>query len=365
MDTSPLRYLSAADVMAAMPDIETRLELGAKTMVALVDDAQLPPKIGVYPGPVESFAHAMPAWMRGAAGDGSEDLLGIKWVASFPANASAGLPNIHGTAILSDATTGLPRAVMDAGGITAQRTAAVSGAAIARWGPQPDVEVNVAIIGAGVQARSHLPIIAHLLPGAAVTLCDRDAERLGVLAAEVEAGRFGSIGSVATTTDRSAAVVGAALVLTMVSFGAERQSIPETAFAVDATVVAVDYDMCVPSPLASGASLFLTDDQDQFEANHTDVAFVGYPPPMAMIGEAITAQTPRPPGRVLIFTPGRGSGRCRLRRRHPACRGGAWPRHHPGAVVGMPRSARRKLDTPSIESLPLDHVSSRESVPFD
>ena len=40
-------------------------------MLALVDDAQLPPKIGVDPAPADSFAHAMPAWMRGAAADGS------------------------------------------------------------------------------------------------------------------------------------------------------------------------------------------------------------------------------------------------------------------------------------------------------
>ena len=162
MDLPPLRYLSADDVAAAMPGVDERLELGARTMVALIDAAQLPPKIGLYPAPAESFAHAMPAWMRGAAPDGSDDLLGIKWVSGFPANAAAGMPVIHGTVILSDARNGLPRAILDAGGITAQRTAAVSGAAIARWGPPVDAgpDVRVTVIGAGVQARSHLPVIS-------------------------------------------------------------------------------------------------------------------------------------------------------------------------------------------------------------
>ncbi len=297
MDT-PLRYLSAADVRAAMPDIDTRLELAERTMLALVDDADLPPKIGVHPAPADSFAHAMPAWMRGDAADASDDLLGVKWVAGFPENAGRGLPAISAMTLLSDARSGLPRAVLDAGGITAERTAAVSGVAIARWGPaEPG---PVAIIGAGVQARSHLPVVAHLLPGVAVRLCDRDPQRLTTLATEVAAGDHGALGEVSTTTDPAEAVRGAVLVLTLVSFGPDRQSIDEAAFAADATIVAVDYDMCVPAKLAARARLFLTDDREQYLANRTDAQFVGYPEPDAMIGEAIAAGTPRPEGRVLV-----------------------------------------------------------------
>jgi ornithine cyclodeaminase/alanine dehydrogenase-like protein (mu-crystallin family) len=262
--------------------------------------------------------------MRGAAGDGSGDLLGLKWVAGFPTNASAGLPAIHGTAILSDARTGVPRVVMDAGGITAQRTAAVSGAALLRWGPRV-VDASgalggsggsgttvpsgmaVAVIGAGVQARSHLPVIDHLLPGAALVLCDRDGARLATLADEVAAGEHGShFRDVRTSADAAAAVDGASVVLTMVSFGPDRQSIPETAFAPHATVVAVDYDMCVPATLADGAALFLSDDREQFLANRSGEVFLGYPEPMAMIGEAISNDTARPEGRVLVSHLGAG-----------------------------------------------------------
>ena len=294
----PLRYLSAADVQAAMPDVTMRLELAERTMLALVDDAQLPPKIGVHPAPADSFAHAMPAWMRGDADDASEDLLGLKWVAGFPQNAGRGLPTISATTLLSDAVNGLPLAVLDAGAITAERTAAVSGVAIARWGPaEPG---PVALIGAGVQARSHLPVVAHLLPGVAVRLCDRDPARLAALAAEVEAGDHGSLGEVSATTDPAEAVAGAALVLTLVSFGPERQSIAQDAFAADATIVAVDYDMCVPAALAERASIFLTDDREQYLANRTGSQFAGYPEPDATIGEAIAAGTPRPEGRALV-----------------------------------------------------------------
>ena len=304
MNTPPLRYLDAAAVLAAMPGIDERLKLAERSMVALVADAQLPPKIGVDPAPTDSFAHAMPAWMRGPAADGSADLLGLKWVVGFPQNAGRGLPVISATTILSDALTGLPLGILEAGGITAYRTAAVSGVAISRWGPRADGPV--AVIGAGVQARSHLPIVAHLSPGAEVILCDRDPARATALADEVEAGVHGDLVRVRTTTDPVAAVADAALVLTLVSFGPERQAIPESAFREDATIVSVDYDMCVPASVAAGADLFLTDDRGQYLANRTETQFVGYPEPVAMIGEAISSGTSRPYGRVLVSHLGAG-----------------------------------------------------------
>jgi ornithine cyclodeaminase/alanine dehydrogenase-like protein (mu-crystallin family) len=302
MDAPPLRYLSAADVMKAMPDVEERLELAVRTMLALANDSELPPKIGVHPRPIDSFAHAMPAWMRGLEADGSGDLLGTKWVVGFPANADRGIPAIHGTVLLSDATTGLPRAVLDAGPITAHRTAAVSGAAIARWGPLGDGAARVAVLGAGVQARSHLTVIAHLLPGASLTLCDRDSKRLEALAADARVGAndVGRFAEVSTTSDLIDAVRGADLIVTLVSFGPHRQVVPADAFGEAATIVAVDYDMCVPASVADGAALFLTDDRAQFLANRTATMFVGYPEPESTIGEAIAADTPRPAGRVLI-----------------------------------------------------------------
>ena len=282
-----------------MPTIEERLVLARRTMTALVDDAQLPPKIAVHPAAPESFAHAMPAWMRGHDQD---DLLGMKWVVGFPANVELGLPAFHGTVLLSDAVTGLPRAFIDAGPITAHRTAAVSGTALQRWGPVTDGRPRVAILGAGVQARSHLPVIAHLLPDADLVLCDRDDTRRDALADDVRSGRdsLGAYASVSSTADLAAAVDGADLVLSMVSFGPDRQVLRADDYAPAATIVAVDYDMIVPAALAAEAALFLTDDRGQFLANRNDTTFAGYPEPHAMIGQAILDDTPRPEGRVLV-----------------------------------------------------------------
>ena len=81
-DEPPLRYLSAADVTAAMPPVAERLRLAEQTMTALVADAELPPKIGVHPRPAGSFAHAMPAHLRGVTKTNSIDALSFAAVAA-------------------------------------------------------------------------------------------------------------------------------------------------------------------------------------------------------------------------------------------------------------------------------------------
>ena len=61
----PLLYLDADDVRAAMPPVRERLDLARRTMIALVADAELPPKLGVHPRPKASHTAAMPALLRG------------------------------------------------------------------------------------------------------------------------------------------------------------------------------------------------------------------------------------------------------------------------------------------------------------
>ena len=302
MDVNPLRYLSAADVLAALPDVEERLHLAERTMLGLGAGAQLPPKIGVRPGPADSFAHAMPALLRGSADDGSDDLLGMKWVVGFPENVAAGLPAIHGLTVLSDGRTGRPRAIVDAGALTAHRTAAVSGLAIRRWGPPPGQAARVALIGAGAQARSHLPVVAHLLPDAEIVLHDQDRSRADAVAHEVteSISSLGPIAAVRVADDPVAALHDADVVLTMVSFGPRHQALPAQAFETAGLVVAVDYDMCVPAGLVRSADLFLVDHREQYLANVTPTTFAGYPEDPGTIGEAIRAAVARPDGCVVV-----------------------------------------------------------------
>jgi ornithine cyclodeaminase/alanine dehydrogenase-like protein (mu-crystallin family) len=295
-----LRYLSADDVTAAMPPLDERLRLAERTVVALVADAELPPKIAVHPRPAGSFGHAMPAHLRGADAAGADDLVGMKWIAGFPENRSRGLPALHGLVLLVDALTGVPAAILDAGPITAERTAAVSGVAIARFAPPVAGRApRAALIGAGIQGRSHLAVIGRTLPSVRLAVFDRHPDRAAALAdAARSTDGIGEAVSAATARD---AVSDADVVVTAASFGPVRQVMGPDWLAPDALVVPVDYATYCSAEVASGAALFLVDHREQFLANRDAGAFDGYPDPTATLGEAIVASTERPAsGRVVV-----------------------------------------------------------------
>jgi ornithine cyclodeaminase/alanine dehydrogenase-like protein (mu-crystallin family) len=299
LDRPVLRYLSASEVMAAMPPLDERLELAERTMVALVADAELPPKIAVHPRPEGSFAHAMPAHLRGSDPDGGNDLIGMKWIAGFPANRARGLPALHGLVLLTDPATGAPTAILDAGPITAERTAAVSGVAISRFAPRLENRAPVvALIGAGAQGHSHLAVVGRVLDGAQLLIFDRHPDRAEALAAEARA--TPGVGAAEVASRARDAVEAADVVVTAAAFGPIRQVMTNDWLTPDALVVPVDYATYCAAEVARDAALFLVDQREQFLANRDAGSFDGYPDPTATLGEAILAGTPRPEGRVVI-----------------------------------------------------------------
>jgi ornithine cyclodeaminase/alanine dehydrogenase-like protein (mu-crystallin family) len=80
--------------------------------------------------------------------------LGLKAVTFYPSNAERGIPTHMATIFLVDPQTGAPLAIMDGRFITEMRTAAVSAAATNLLA-SPDAKI-LAILGSGVQARSHV-----------------------------------------------------------------------------------------------------------------------------------------------------------------------------------------------------------------
>ncbi|HET9850895.1 MAG TPA: hypothetical protein VFP56_00150 [Candidatus Limnocylindrales bacterium] len=296
----PLRWLSGGDVVAAMPPLEERLRLAELTMTALARPgaAQLPPKIAIHPRPEASFVHAMPSHLRGE--DASGDLVGMKWVAGYATNTALGLPGIHAVVVVNDPETGIPTAVLDGGPITAERTAAVSGVGLRHFGPAGGAAQEVAMIGAGVQGRSHLAVFAGLLPGARLRIFDRSPERAAALARVARATEGIASAEVAATARE--AVDGASVVFSAASFGPaeERQSMTNDWLRDDATVIPIDYATYCAAQVARDAALFVVDQREQYLANRDAGNFDGYPDPMATIGEAILAGTPRPAGRVVV-----------------------------------------------------------------
>ncbi|HVM29492.1 MAG TPA: hypothetical protein VM305_01790 [Candidatus Limnocylindrales bacterium] len=274
---APLRYLSTAAINACLPTVEERVDLAQQALVALArDDAEMPPKLGVHPRE-GAFLHAMPAWLR------SGDLVGLKWVSAFPGNKSRGLPAITGLIVLNDPETGLPTWVMDAGRITAVRTAAVSGVAIRLLAPS-DASA-VAILGAGVQARSHLEVVAALLPRAEVRVHDRHPERAATVAREAGA----ALGEERVRPARSVdeAVAGADVVITVATLGAEARRLEARDVAPGALVVAVDFATYASPQLAESAAEFSVDDRGQFLRYRELGYFDGYREPTSMIGELV------------------------------------------------------------------------------
>ena len=82
------------------------------------------------------------------------DGLGQKIVTFYPPNATRGIPTHMATIFLNEPETGAPLAIMDGRLITEMRTAAVSAAAT-KLLASPDAR-TLAILGSGVQARSHM-----------------------------------------------------------------------------------------------------------------------------------------------------------------------------------------------------------------
>jgi ornithine cyclodeaminase/alanine dehydrogenase-like protein (mu-crystallin family) len=90
------------------------------------------------------------------------DGLGLKAVTFYPSNAERGIPTHMATIFLVDPETGRPLAIMDGRLITEQRTAAVSAAAT-KLLASPDATV-LAVLGSGVQARSHVEALRLVRP---------------------------------------------------------------------------------------------------------------------------------------------------------------------------------------------------------
>jgi alanine dehydrogenase len=134
----------------------------------------LPPRIAAFAA--DGLLGAMPAYSPSAG-------LGCKLVSLFPGNTDR--PTHQAAIALFDPATGTPIALMDGTYITATRTAAAAALA-ARILARADAAV-LAILGTGVQARSHLRAFSRIRGWAQVRLAGRDRARTEALAAELGA----------------------------------------------------------------------------------------------------------------------------------------------------------------------------------
>jgi ornithine cyclodeaminase/alanine dehydrogenase-like protein (mu-crystallin family) len=114
--------------------------------------------------------------------DRAVSAFGAKLVSVFPDNFAKGGPSHQGVVVLFDPETGAPAAILEAGEITAIRTAAASAAATDALA-RPDAG-RLAILGYGEQARRHIAAIRCVRPIERLTIWGRDAAKARALAEE-------------------------------------------------------------------------------------------------------------------------------------------------------------------------------------
>lgn len=171
-DRQSMLFLSRSDVesLLSLPKMLEALETGFRAYSR--GETSVPPRTAAR---TESgLLGAMPGWVAGAG-------LVIKAVSVFPDNVTVDRPSHQGLINLFDERDGSPMCVMDASYITAMRTAGGSAVSV-RLLARPDAK-TLAVLGAGVQGRSHLVTVPLAADFTEIRVASRDRAHAGRLAA--------------------------------------------------------------------------------------------------------------------------------------------------------------------------------------
>lgn len=139
------------------------------------------------------------------------DAIGLKAITVFPGNEGTRHDSHQGVVLLFEARHGSLAAILDAASVTAIRTAAVSGVAtrlLAREGA-----AELAILGSGVQADTHLDAVMVARPVSAVRVWSRSPANAARFVARARA-RYAGL-KVDAVADAATAVRGAGVVCTV------------------------------------------------------------------------------------------------------------------------------------------------------
>jgi alanine dehydrogenase len=194
--------LSEQDVRIVLP-LNDLIDAMESALAGLSShDVTQPLRTVIEIGLQKAFVGIMPAFITEPAA------LGTKVVSVFGSNTAAGLPTHLATIVLLDPMTGELLAIMDGRFITEARTAAVSAVSVKRLA-RPDA-ARLAIIGSGVQARSHLEAIGSVRQLQEVRVWSRALDNRVAFAREMRARTKAPINVAASAKD---AVDGADLIV--------------------------------------------------------------------------------------------------------------------------------------------------------
>lgn len=158
------RLLTEADVTSVLT-MDDLIETMTSALHRFSNGGVVQPVRPTIPIADDAFFATMPAYVRGGSNSGaggphSRAALGAKLVTVFGSNVARGMHSHLASIMLLDPETGALLALVDGRYITEARTAAVSAVSsrlLARKTSQ-----SVAIIGSGVQARSHLQALSRV-----------------------------------------------------------------------------------------------------------------------------------------------------------------------------------------------------------
>lgn len=183
--------------------MEQCIEVMADALAALArGEVHNPLRQGIRAPGAAGLLGLMPAWRAGPG----ESYYALKEVCVFPGNPKRGLDTHLGAVILHSGDTGEPLAFMNASAITAIRTAAVSAVAT-RLLAREDAS-SLAILGAGVQARSHLKALPLVRNISDIRIYSRDRAKAEALATSP---------ATRSAADAESAVRGADIIVTATS----------------------------------------------------------------------------------------------------------------------------------------------------
>ena len=146
------------------------IDVMADALLALAQgNAVLPLRSMVWMPDKSGLLGLMPAYL------GAPRSLGLKVISYLPKNHGSARDSHQGAVLLFDTETGVLLAIIDASSITAIRTAAVSG--VATRALSREDAGDLAILGTGVQAATHLDAMNTVRPLRRVRVWSRDPER--------------------------------------------------------------------------------------------------------------------------------------------------------------------------------------------
>jgi ornithine cyclodeaminase/alanine dehydrogenase len=269
-------------------DAVEKIALPMSAIIDLVEDALLEKAEGRVQMPPKHWLETQDRWFGGMCSLVPKlGYTAMKWQTGSDDNAARNLPYLTGMLFLNNIEDGLVCAIMDSTWITQQRTAAASAVAVKHLA-NPG-ETSFAVLGAGVQARSHFEALELVMPALEkVVIYDINPQAAREFAKVVSARGFEPVilDTAREVFDNTSVIISCG----RIQVDAERVIEPDW-IRPGLTTVAIDYD-CYWKPEALHAvDRLFTDDVGQIEHIKSSNYFVGSPAFDGELGDIVAKRT--------------------------------------------------------------------------